>query len=114
MLVSTYFEKKQVCQAPAGRFTKEQVESLMIGIAKEFAAGLLQKNGLFSAREARAKAMGVNMCSRGSNTTVMKRHSTSAAVSAPPKEESHEKAEASDAETIVSASSEEVPDTHVG
>lgn len=118
MLVSLYFEKKQICQAPAARFSKEQVESLMVRIAKDFAAGELQKNELFATRDARAKEMGVNLKSRGSSATpTMKRpaaapsappaaKTTRTRASAPPEAHMDDEADKSETETIETSESE--------
>ena len=67
VLVSVYLAKQQVCQAPASRFSKEQVESLMIGIGQDFAAGTIEKKDLFAERNSRALVLGVNLKSRATD-----------------------------------------------
>lgn len=64
-LVSIYFAKVQVCQAPRDRFEKEEdVFDMMKSIAEDFCKGRLQRNELYKARDERAAKKGVSMRSR--------------------------------------------------
>ena len=60
-LVSIFAGNRQVCQiAVTGNVTQEIAAKILVGIAKKFAAGVLEKSQLFRARDQQLKAMGLD------------------------------------------------------